>query len=543
MAADKKLTELTQREIAQTTDLIYLVSPDDSEVMTSYSISADKFLSSSAVGVNRIISGYVAWTGTGYIFEAVKLTYEINNVIYFIDGDQVTLAAPDGSNPRLDNLFVDESGLDAKQGTPAGSPAVPSLDNPESEISTNIVLVQNGTTEPPEISLDVVYDENTQEVGGEWDTSESTTGARIDLANTANPIHLTKDILTTDAEAGDYFEFTHTTPITIESFVSIRQTFRSLGSWKKDYVKIDFYDGATLVGSAIIDSADFPTKNTVTEYIVHKDTWSVAWFEGETQFDTIQYLMKGHVGEALDCQFHIDEIKIEYGGTNTPTEDKITTANKVVTNADNFSGNLSSDDDNVQKALETIDSMSIGGGSGDMVLADTQTVTGAKTFNDAKMLLRNVANTFSSWFTNVNTAARTYTLQNKTGTIAHLDDIQDEVWIIAFSDETTALEAGTNKAEFQMPNYATTLTGIAVTLGTAPTTSALTVDVNEGGTSVLSTKITVDATEKTSETAATPPVISDSSLAANAVITVDVDTLDSGGTSAGGKLIMYWKKA
>ena len=94
-----------------------------------------------------------------------------------------------------------------------------------------------------------------------------------------------------------------------------------------------------------------------------------------------------------------------------------------------------------------------------------------------------------------------------------------------------------------MPNYATTLTGIAVSFVTAPTTDTITVDVHEGGTTILSTKITVDATEKTSETAATPPVISDSSLAANAIMSVDVDTADTGGTSAGGKLIMYYTRA
>lgn len=58
-----------------------------------------------------------------------------------------------------------------------------------------------------------------------------------------------------------------------------------------------------------------------------------------------------------------------------------------------------------------------GSGGGDMVLADIQTVTGAKTFNDSTLLLRNVANTFSSEFTNTNTAARTYTLQDSSDTL------------------------------------------------------------------------------------------------------------------------------
>lgn len=60
---------------------------------------------------------------------------------------------------------------------------------------------------------------------------------------------------------------------------------------------------------------------------------------------------------------------------------------------------------------------SAGGGSGDMTLASSQTNSGAKTFLDNTLLLRNVANTFSSRFTNTNTAASTYTLPDFTGNI------------------------------------------------------------------------------------------------------------------------------
>jgi hypothetical protein len=56
-------------------------------------------------------------------------------------------------------------------------------------------------------------------------------------------------------------------------------------------------------------------------------------------------------------------------------------------------------------------------GVGDMVLASVQTVTGAKTFNDTKLLLRNVANTFNGSFVNTNTADRVYTLPDATTTL------------------------------------------------------------------------------------------------------------------------------
>lgn len=62
-------------------------------------------------------------------------------------------------------------------------------------------------------------------------------------------------------------------------------------------------------------------------------------------------------------------------------------------------------------------------GSGDMILASTQTVSGLKTFLNAMFALRNVANTFSGLFTNTNTADRTYTLQNRNWTLADDTDL------------------------------------------------------------------------------------------------------------------------
>ena len=99
---------------------------------------------------------------------------------------------------------------------------------------------------------------------------------------------------------------------------------------------------------------------------------------------------------------------------------------------------------------------------------------------------------------------------------------------IACSDETTALTTGAAKATFRMP-FAMTLTAVRASLTTAQTSgSIITVDINEAGASILSTKITIDNTEKTSTTAATPPVISDASLADDAEMTIDIDQIGDG---------------
>lgn len=112
-----------------------------------------------------------------------------------------------------------------------------------------------------------------------------------------------------------------------------------------------------------------------------------------------------------------------------------------------------------------------------------------------------------------------------------------EYIIIACSDETTALAVGTGKATFRMP-FAMTVTGVRASVTTAPTGSTLTVDINDGGTTILSTKLTIDATEKTSTTAATPAVISDTALADDAEITIDIDSVGSTIAGAGLKVTL-----
>lgn len=66
----------------------------------------------------------------------------------------------------------------------------------------------------------------------------------------------------------------------------------------------------------------------------------------------------------------------------------------------------------------------------------------------------------------------------------------------------------------------------------------MTVDINEGGVSVLSTILSIDASEKTSTTAATAAVISDSSIADDAEMTIDIDQIGSSTAGKGLKICL-----
>jgi hypothetical protein len=108
---------------------------------------------------------------------------------------------------------------------------------------------------------------------------------------------------------------------------------------------------------------------------------------------------------------------------------------------------------------------------------------------------------------------------------------------LAASDETTALTAGTNKVTFRLP-VAFTLTEVRASLTTAQASGSIfTVDINQSGSSVLGTKLTIDNTEKTSVTAATPATITTSALTDDAEITVDIDQIGNG-TATGLKITL-----
>jgi hypothetical protein len=112
------------------------------------------------------------------------------------------------------------------------------------------------------------------------------------------------------------------------------------------------------------------------------------------------------------------------------------------------------------------------------------------------------------------------------------------VIVIPVGDESTALTAGTNKIRFRMP-FAATLLAVRAAVNTAPTGSTLIVDINEAGTTVLSTKLSIDASETTSTTAAVAAVISESSLADDAEISIDIDQIGSTAAGAGLKVSLF----
>lgn len=106
-----------------------------------------------------------------------------------------------------------------------------------------------------------------------------------------------------------------------------------------------------------------------------------------------------------------------------------------------------------------------------------------------------------------------------------------EAFVFAISNETAAITTGTAKITFRMP-YAFTVAEVRASLNVTSSSGIPTFDINEGGVSILSTKLTVDVGELTSTTAAIPAVISDTALADDSIITIDCTIAGTGATGA-----------
>lgn len=108
---------------------------------------------------------------------------------------------------------------------------------------------------------------------------------------------------------------------------------------------------------------------------------------------------------------------------------------------------------------------------------------------------------------------------------------------VACGDEATVHTTGT-KVTFRAPR-AFTLSSVKASLtGAQAAGSIFTVDVKKNGVSIFSTLLTIDNTELTSATAATPAVLSTTSIADDDVITIDITQI---GTALAAGLKVYFK--
>ncbi len=181
--------------------------------------------------------------------------------------------------------------------------------------------------------------------------------------------------------------------------------------------------------------------------------------------------------------------------------------------------------------------LGVGTTTGTVAAGDDSRITGALSAATAVSTYQ----PFASNLTSLGAQAPSYYLNraNQTGTQAAstITGLKDQIGI-ACSDVTSNLTASTSVAKetLRMP-YAMTLTQVRLNVGTAPTGSALIVNIKQGGTSIFSTRPQIDATAKTSVGSGTAAVIATTALTDDAEITIFVEQI--GGTIAGSGLKVW----
>lgn len=128
------------------------------------------------------------------------------------------------------------------------------------------------------------------------------------------------------------------------------------------------------------------------------------------------------------------------------------------------------------------------------------------------------------------------TVTHETGGVARIDisvggsggPDSDAIYLqLSASDLVTALSIAAGVAYLRSP-HAFTIDEVRASLLTASSSGDPAIDVNLNGTSIFSTTLTIDATEKTSVTAATPAVLSTTAVASDDELVIDIDTAGTG---------------
>lgn len=418
-----------------------------------------------SAGTYLVSGATIAWV-SGFTFRVGAAVYYLDGTLTTSAEQTVALDAADGTFDRFDVLVLDSSGTLGKvTGSASASPAEPSID-PSTYLRLGLVLVSAGASAAP-VASTTLYAEGS---GGEWSASAS--AGTITVGSTSNPRSGTKDIEGTSVAAGTTLTLTKpATSIDLATQEKLILYIRIKSAWaSKKAMQLRWLAGAVQKGATVTVGNGLYGLNTGTtgayqQVVVPLSAFSVPAGSAVTKLEI------AFVGSGSSIGFYLDDLGLQAGfnptGASLPFH---------------WRGDWSS-----AAGYDQNDAVTRSGATYLAVQANTN---------------QDPAATTTYW--------------------VRLADLT-QVIVVACSDETTALTAGAAKVTFRMP-FKMALSDIRANLNTASSSGVVTVDVNEGGVSILSTKVTIDANEKTSTTAATPPAISDASLADDAEMTVDIDS-------------------
>jgi hypothetical protein len=255
--------------------------------------------------VDGLISGGAVWD-TGLTFNTSIIVFRKGGDLYVIPEDTLTLATADPTNPRIDVIVADIDGtVKVITGTPAASPVKPEI-NLADQVEITFATVSAGATTPDGVSSTDIYLENAGDPA-EWDATESTATARVDLASTNDFFSGAVSIEAT-LETDDTITLNTPTPIAIGTIDQISFRIKPSTLWANNArLRIGVYNGGSLASDIYTlrhNNNSFDTSINVWNLIVIDA--SVLNLTG-TNVDTIVF-------EATnDVDFFLDEVTYKEG--------------------------------------------------------------------------------------------------------------------------------------------------------------------------------------------------------------------------------------
>jgi len=282
-------------------------------------------ISSPKQGTYLITGGLILQGGTGLTFYMTKAIYVINDQTYEFPGGTVTLSTANGSNPRIDVIYLDtESVLGKITGTPATVPVKPDISSNILELYT-VRVDTNAIT--PSITVSTVYRNNTGTTGGEYTATESTGGDRINVDSALNPLSGIKSIHGNGVIDGDSITFTSVSPVTGNGSLTFSISIINNWSSSMNFRVAMFNAGNRISNWILIKDGMFGFSRSGVGY--QRIAISASLFNYTDLFDSIQIQFVG----SGTVSFTMDQIQLQ---SVSSSNEKFTSNN--ITNLTSGSG-------------------------------------------------------------------------------------------------------------------------------------------------------------------------------------------------------------
>ena len=243
-----------------------------------------------------------------YTYKIVRVKWvEAGELFEVIFNQNAVLGTADGTFDRIDTAILTLSSdlVSILPGTATAQPSPEELT--EDQLALFTVLVETGTTQPSTVFNTLVFDENVQEVGGEFDTS-TTVPARISFESIADPSTNIKHIFWNNCSTGDLMDFTYSSLFITGNYDKLIISIKCVNT-ANHRVRVSLRNGVVSLGSIEIFQGTYGfDKNNVSTYqdiiipITDLDPFGV------NSFDSIRIENRRN-GASL----YIDNIKLQSG--------------------------------------------------------------------------------------------------------------------------------------------------------------------------------------------------------------------------------------